>query len=158
MQNILLGDVNKEADPDKARLAAAAAGIDATLENLPRGYQTLLGTLFDGSEELSIGQWQKMAIARAFYRDAPLLLMDEPSSALDAISESQLIERLKELSRNKTSLIISHRLSTVQWADCIYLLDKGEVAEQGTHAELMALKGKYYTLVSGGREYEVIGY
>ena len=158
MQNILLGDVSKEADPDKARLAAAAAGIDATLENLPRGYQTLLGTLFDGSEELSIGQWQKMAIARAFYRDAPLLLMDEPSSALDAISESQLIERLKELSRNKTSLIISHRLSTVQWADCIYLLDKGEVAEQGTHAELMALKGKYYTLVSGGREYEVIGY
>ena len=158
MQNILLGDVNKEADPDKARLAAAAAGIDATLENLPRGYQTLLGTLFDGSEELSIGQWQKMAIARAFYRDAPLLLMDEPSSALDAVSESQLIARLKELSRNKTSLIISHRLSTVQWADCIYLLDKGEVAEQGTHAELMALKGKYYTLVSGGREYEVIGY
>lgn len=89
-----------------------------------------------------------MAIARAFYRDAPLLLMDEPSSALDAVSESQLIARLKELSRNKTSLIISHRLSTVQWADCIYLLDKGEVAEQGTHAELMALKGKYYTLVS----------
>ena len=148
MQNILLGDVHKNADPEKAREAATAAGIDVTLENLPHGYQTLLGNLFEGSEELSIGQWQKMAIARAFYRNAPLLLMDEPSSALDAASESQLIARLKELSSNKTSLIISHRLSTVQWADCIYLLDKGEVAEQGTHAELMLKKRKYYTLVS----------
>lgn len=86
MQNILLGNVGKNPDTDKARKAAAVAGIDETLEKLPNGYQTLLGNLFDGSEELSIGQWQKMAMARAFYRDAPLLLMDEPSSALDAVS------------------------------------------------------------------------
>ncbi|MBP1664289.1 MAG: transporter related protein, partial [Bacteroidetes bacterium] len=154
MQNILLGDVGRNPDADKARKAAAVAGIDETLEKLPNGYQTLLGNLFEGSEELSIGQWQKMAIARAFYRDAPLLLMDEPSSALDAASESQLIVKLKELSRNRTSLIISHRLSTVQWADIIYLLNEGEVAEQGTHAELMELKGKYYTLFTTGREKE----
>ena len=154
MQNILLGNVGKNPDTDKARKAAAVAGIDETLEKLPNGYQTLLGNLFDGSEELSIGQWQKMAIARAFYRDAPLLLMDEPSSALDAASESQLIGKLKELSHNRTSLIISHRLSTVQWADFIYMLDEGEVAEQGTHEELMNMKGKYYALFTSGREKE----
>jgi ATP-binding cassette subfamily B protein len=87
-----------------------------------------------------------MAIARAFYRDSPLILMDEPSSALDAESELQIIRNLKELSRDKTAVIISHRLSTVRWADLIYLFDNGEVSESGNHQELMALKGKYYSL------------
>ena len=146
MQNILLGDLKKQADAEKAKLAAKTAGIDETLENLPGGYHTLLGNLFKGGEELSIGQWQKMAIARAFYRDSPLLLLDEPSSALDAVSERQMISSLQELAKDKTTLIVSHRLSTVQWADLIYLLEDGEQAEMGTHVELMAKKGKYYSL------------
>jgi len=116
------------------------------IENLPNGYYTLLGNLFNGGEELSIGQWQKMAIARAFYRDSPFILMDEPSSALDAESELQIINSLKKLSQDKTAVIISHRLTTVQWADLIYVFDDGEVLESGSHIELLAQKGKYYSL------------
>jgi len=146
VENLGLGNVLVELDLDKARQAAQAAGIADIIEHLPKGYHTLLGNLFEGGEELSIGQWQKMAIARAFYRDSPLILMDEPSSALDATSELQIIKSLKELSLDKTAVIVSHRLSTVQWADLIYLFDKGEVVEHGNHNELMALKGKYFDL------------
>ena len=146
IENLGLGNTETELSLVKAKKAALAAGIDGVIERLPNGYNTLLGNLFNGGEELSIGQWQKIAIARAFYRDSALILMDEPSSALDAASESQIIKSLKELSTNKTAVIISHRLSTVQWADLIYLFDQGEVIESGNHHELMALKGKYYTL------------
>lgn len=146
VDNIMLGDYGKPRDLERARQSAQIAGIDEALSKMPKGYDTRLGHLFKESEELSIGQWQKMALARAFYRDAPLLLMDEPSSALDANSERQIVNTLKKLSENKTTLIVSHRLSTVQWADYIYLLDEGEVAEEGTHDKLMALEGKYYTL------------
>jgi ATP-binding cassette subfamily B protein len=126
--------------------AARAAGIHDVLEHLPQGYDTMLGNLFKGGEELSIGQWQKMAVARAFYRNAPLLLMDEPSSALDAVSELQMIKSLQQLSSNKTAVIVSHRLTTIQWADLIYLFHEGEIVESGNHKELMELKGKYYNL------------
>ena len=146
--NIMLGNYRKPRNMTQMKEAAAEAGIAETLEKLPQGYDTRLGHLFGESEELSIGQWQKMALARAFYRDAPLLLMDEPSSALDANAERQLIESLKALARNKTTLIVSHRLSTVQWADIIYLLHRGEVAETGTHEELIQLRGRYYRLFS----------
>jgi ATP-binding cassette subfamily B protein len=146
IENLGLGDIRSTIDLGKAKKAAQAAGIADIIEHLPDGYHTLLGNLFTGGEELSIGQWQKIAIARAFYRDSPLLLMDEPSSALDVESELQIIDSLKELSHDKTAVIISHRLTTVQWADLIYLFDEGKVAESGRHEELMNLKGKYYTL------------
>lgn len=146
LENIGLGDNRKSLNIDRAKRAAQAAGIETIIENLPNGYYTLLGNLFQGGEELSIGQWQKMAIARAFYRDSPLILMDEPSSALDAESELQIITSLKNLSHDKTAVIISHRLTTMQWADLIYVFDEGEVLESGTHQELLDLKGKYYTL------------
>ncbi len=156
MLNIGIGNVKTNLDSDKAKEAAKNAGIYETLEKLPKGFDNMLGTLFEGSEELSIGQWQKLALARAFYRDAPLILMDEPSSALDAISEMQIIESLKKLAENKTAVIISHRLTTVKWADLIYFFDKGEIVEQGTHEELMALKGKYYQMFqTSGSKYFV---
>jgi ATP-binding cassette subfamily B protein len=150
INNIGLGNNRANFDIEKAKKAAKAAGISDLLEQLPNGYNTLLGNLFSGGEELSIGQWQKMAIARAFYRDAALLLLDEPSSALDAESELQIINGLKELSRDKTAIIISHRLSTVQWADIIYLFNDGEVVESGNHQELISLGGKYYSLFHSG--------
>ena len=146
IDNLALGDVKKIPDKEKIRKAAQAAGIDDVLDRLPHGYDTLLGNLFKGGEELSIGQWQKMAVARAFYRDAPLLLMDEPSSALDAASELQMIKSLQQLSSNKTAVIVSHRLTTIQWADLIYMFHEGEIIESGNHKELMALKGKYFDL------------
>ena len=146
IENLGLGNINTPLHLEKARKAAQAAGIDEVLQNLHDGYNTMLGNLFKGGEELSIGQWQKIAIARAFYRDAPLILMDEPSSALDADAELQIINSLKKLSENKTAVIISHRLSTVQWADIIYFFEEGEVIESGSHTELMSKKGKYYSL------------
>lgn len=146
LKNIGLGNSKADLDLQKAKKAAEAAGVAEVLENLPNGYNTLLGNLFTDGEELSIGQWQKIAIARAFYRDAPLLLMDEPSSALDAQSELQIIQSLKNLSRNKTAVIISHRLSTVQWADLIYVFDEGKIVESGTHRDLLSLHGKYFNL------------
>ncbi|MDO9153865.1 MAG: signal peptidase I [Paludibacter sp.] len=144
--NIGLGNIDINIDLSRAKNAALAAGIDDIIEKLPNGYNTLLGVFFEGGEELSIGQWQKVAIARAFYRDSPLILMDEPSSALDAVSEKQIIDSLKKLSHRKTSVIISHRLTTVQWADIIYFFEKGEVVESGSHTELMALGGKYFEM------------
>jgi len=152
LENVRLGNIKTKTDLVKAKAAAHAAGIAEVIENLPNGYNTLLGNLFAGGEELSIGQWQKMAIARAFYRDSALILMDEPSSALDADSELQIIKSLKTLSRDKTAVIISHRLSTVQWADIIYFFDAGEVIESGSHPELLALKGKYFSLFQAANE------
>lgn len=155
INNIRLGNNQADFDVEKAKKAAKAAGISDVLEQLPNGYNTLLGNLFSGGEELSIGQWQKMAIARAFYRDASLLLLDEPSSALDAESELQVINGMKELSRDKTAIIISHRLSTVQWADIIYLFNDGEVVESGNHQELISMRGKYYSLFQSGSKQSI---
>jgi ATP-binding cassette, subfamily B, bacterial len=155
LNNILLGRLEKNVDMEKLKKAAEAAGIAEVLENLPNGYDTLLGNLFTDAEELSIGQWQKMAIARAFYRDAPLLLLDEPSSALDVQSEKKIIETLKELSKNKTAVIVSHRMSTVQWADFIYLFENGEVKESGSHTELIQLNGRYAELYRISRDIEL---
>ena len=150
--NIGLGDTKTTIDTDKAKKAAQAAGIAEIMEKLPNGYNTMLGNLFTGGEELSIGQWQKIAIARAFYRNAPLLLMDEPSSALDAHAELEIIGKLKDLSQNKTAVIVSHRLTTVQWADLIYVFDKGKIVESGTHQELLDLQGKYMQLSNAANQ------
>lgn len=152
LQNIALGNIDDKPDLEKVTAAAKAAGIHEVLEKLPQGYNTILGNIFYGGEELSMGQWQKLAVARAFYRNAELLIMDEPSSALDVYSETQIMNSLREMAKDKTAIIISHRLSSVQWADEIYLFDKGEIIEHGTHNELIALKADYYRLYQAAKK------
>ena len=152
-ENIFLGNISEPASIEKIKESAKNAGIDDVLEQLPQGYNNIIGNLFEKGEELSIGQWQKMAIARAFYRNSPILFMDEPSSALDAETELQLLKNLKSLAKDKTVLIISHRFSTIQWADMIYVLENGKVVEQGNHEQLMLKQGKYFKMFENSRAF-----
>ena len=124
---------------------ATLAGIDEMIRSLPRGYDTLIGRTF-GEHELSGGQWQSIAVARAFARDAALLILDEPTSNLDARAEYNLFRRFQELASGRTTIIISHRFSTVRVADRILVMEKGTVVESGSHDELMARAGGYKQL------------
>ncbi|MEV5409074.1 ABC transporter ATP-binding protein [Thermopolyspora sp. NPDC052614] len=126
--------------------AARVAGADEVVAGLPRGYDTLLDRRFKDGEELSGGQWQRVAVARGFYRDAPLLICDEPTAALDARAEHALFERVRRHSGGRTVLLITHRLASVRYADRIYVLDHGKVVEEGTHRRLMSLDGLYAEL------------
>jgi len=144
--NITMGRASESA---RLAEAAAAAGADTVIEDLPHGYDTLLARQFKDGAELSGGQWQRVAVARGFYRSAPLLIMDEPTAALDARAEYALFASVRQHARDRSILIITHRLASVRHADRIYVLRNGRVAEQGGHAELMALGGTYaelYTL------------
>ncbi len=109
-------------------------------------YEQMLGTLFEDGIELSGGQWQKIALARAFFRNAPILVLDEPTAAIDARAESEIFNQVEKLSKDKTVLIISHRFSTVRNADKIYVIDNGKVKESGTHQGLMNQAGQYASL------------
>jgi len=110
---------------------------------LPNEYQTLLGRMFDGGVELSIGQWQKIALARAFLRPSRFIILDEPTSAMDPSAEFELFENFRERIGNRAALVISHRLSTIRLADYVYVMDQGSIVEQGTHDQLFEQKGLY---------------
>ncbi|GAB2961928.1 ABC transporter ATP-binding protein [Saccharothrix stipae] len=135
-------------DPDGLALrdAAAQAGADEVVDQLPDGWHTLLSKQFRGGVELSGGQWQRLAVARGLYRDAPLLIWDEPTAPLDAKAEFAVYESLRALAEDRTVVLITHRLASVRHADRILLLHDGELTEQGTHAELLALGGRYADL------------
>jgi ATP-binding cassette subfamily B protein/ATP-binding cassette subfamily C protein len=145
-QNISMGRVGSD---DAVEHAAVASGADQVIAELKHGYETLLDRRFDGGAELSGGQWQRLAVARGFYRDSPLLICDEPTAALDARAEHSLFERVRAHSDGRTVLLITHRLASVRHADRIYVLDHGQVIEQGDHHALMEVDGLYaelYTL------------
>ncbi|WP_181391445.1 ABC transporter ATP-binding protein [Methanospirillum stamsii] len=140
-ENIRLGDLNH---PGRVvETAAKKADADTFISQLTKGYQSVLGNFFSGGHELSTGQWQRIALARTFYRDADLVILDEPSSSLDALAEMKIFEIFKELVIDKSAIIISHRFSTIMMADKIYVLDKGKIVEEGSHRELYEKNGKY---------------
>lgn len=141
--NIWLGNVDLPPQRESIIEAARYSGADEVIKKLPQGYDTMLGKLFDKGEELSIGQWQKIALARAFLRDSQLIVLDEPTSALDPKAEYEVFEKFRQLIKNQAAVLISHRLSTVKMADRIYVMSGGSILESGTHEELMQLGGSY---------------
>ena len=145
-ENIGLGQLSELDDRARIEDSAARAGVVERISRLPRGFDSPLGRWFDQGVSLSGGEWQKIALARAFMRDAPILVLDEPTSALDAQAEHELFARLRALAEGRTTLYISHRFSTVRQAEKILLLDRGRLTEEGTHEELMSLGGDYESL------------
>jgi ATP-binding cassette subfamily B protein len=142
-QNIAVGRIEVEARNDEIELAARKSLANAVISRLPHGYDQVLGRRFEGGLDLSGGEWQKIALARAYLRDAQILVLDEPTAALDARSEYEVFERFAELTAGKTALLISHRFSTVRMADRIVVLADGRIAEQGSHRDLLRRGGEY---------------
>jgi ATP-binding cassette, subfamily B, bacterial len=144
--NIGFGDVAELASRERIEAAARDAGVDEVLARLPHGYDTVLGRYFPEGEELSIGEWQKVALARAFFSKAEILIADEPTSSLDAEAEASVFKMIRRLAKDRAAIVVSHRFSTVRVADRIYVLHRGHLVESGSHNELMALGGRYARL------------
>jgi ATP-binding cassette subfamily B protein len=130
-------------DDDRIAIAARRSGADETILGLKQGYDTVLGKWFEDGQELSIGEWQKVALARAFMRDAQIIVLDEPTSALDAKAEHEVFNQFRRLAEGRSTIFISHRFSTVRMADRIYVLADGRIVESGTHDDLVRSGGWY---------------
>jgi ATP-binding cassette, subfamily B, bacterial len=142
-ENIGLGDLGQAPDSAAIRRAARGAGADQVAARLPAGYETLLGVWFSGGTDLSVGEWQRLALARAYLRGTPLLVLDEPTSAMDPWAEAEWLARFRRLAQGRTALIITHRFSTARFADVIHVMQAGQIVESGSHAELVARNGRY---------------
>lgn len=141
--SIALGDIRVGPDPDQIQQAAIASGIHDRITQLGQGYDTLLGKAFPGGTELSGGEWQRLALARAFFRQAPIIVLDEPTSAMDPWAEADWLARFRTLARDRTAVVITHRLPLAMQADLIYVMRSGQIVEAGTHRQLMAKEGYY---------------
>ncbi|MEW6755344.1 MAG: ATP-binding cassette domain-containing protein [Candidatus Latescibacterota bacterium] len=142
-ENIGFGQLEQLDDAARVAAAAARGGARELVAALPRGYDTVLGRTFVEGVDLSGGEWQKLGLSRAFMRHAQVLILDEPTAALDALAESAVCQRFTALTHGKTTVFISHRFSTVRLADRILVLRDGQLAEQGTHGYLMERRGHY---------------
>ena len=142
-ENVALGDAARSPDAEEIEAAARAAGAEEVIARLPRRYNTLLGKCFMDGDELSAGEWQRLALARAFVRPAPILILDEPTGAMDPWAETEWLDRLRPLVAGRTTLVITHRLTTAMRADVIYVMAEGRLEEWGSHQELLARGGLY---------------
>jgi len=145
-ENIGFGRLQHIEDMERIRAAADLSGARECIERMENSWETVLGKTFEEGQELSIGEWQKVALARAFFRDAPILVLDEPTASLDAKQEYEIFLRFNQLTAGKTTVLISHRFSSVRMAERIFVIEKGQVAEQGSHEELMAVNKRYAEL------------
>ncbi len=141
--NIRLGDLGREVDLDAVQAAAVGGGAHEVIEKLPRKYDSVLGRWFETGSELSGGEWQRVALARAFFRQAPIVVLDEPTSSMDSWAENEWLARFRRMVEGRTALLITHRFTTAMQADIIHVMDAGQVVETGTHDELIALGGRY---------------
>ena len=147
-ENIGFGQIDAVDRMDEIVQAAKKSGAHEIIEDLPEGYATMLGRWFHGGHELSLGQWQRIALARAFMRNAEILVLDEPTASLDAQTEYEIFRRFQELTAGKMAILISHRFSTVRMADRIAVIEGGRIVELGSHDELLRQEGTYSRLFS----------
>jgi ATP-binding cassette, subfamily B, bacterial len=141
-ENIAFGQWQRGPERAEVMDAASESGAGAVIQRLPEGYDTQLGRWFGGTE-LSTGEWQRISLARAFLRQSPILVLDEPTSAMDAWAEAQWLRTFRRLARGRTTLLITHRFTTAMYADCIHVMDEGAIVESGSHDELLARGGRY---------------
>jgi ATP-binding cassette subfamily B protein len=142
-ENIALGNIERISEIEKIEQAARAAGASEVIEKFPKRYAQMLSHRFAEGDEISVGEWQRIALARAVFREAPLMLLDEPTSAMDPWAEADWLKRFVEQAKGKTVLIITHRFTTAMRADLIYVMQNGEIVEQGSHSELVSKGGRY---------------
>jgi ATP-binding cassette subfamily B protein len=145
-QNIAVGNIGEKENRELIENSAKQSLADVLIQKLEGKYDQALGKRFNQGVELSGGEWQKIALARAYMRDAQLMILDEPTAALDARAEYEVFQRFSELTKDKTAVLISHRFSTVRMADRILVLERGELLEEGSHRELLDKNGRYAEL------------